>query len=172
MKKRLSRLDSKISKKFTLPRESPWWPWARFVAHVGDGPYVFGSLVIVYLVSLLWGNAYLQRADLITTAIVLVAVLAVTLVKFIVRRRRPRPPGEFVTFKYDSYSFPSGHSGRMAALAASSFFFYPALGLALVLVALSVAAARVAVGVHYLGDILAGFGVGTLVACVGMFFLV
>ena len=172
MKKRLSYLDNKISQKFTLSQESPWWPLARFVAHVGDGPYVFGGLIVVYLISLIWGDTYLQRADLITAAVVAIAILAVTAVKFAVRRDRPRPPGEFVTFKYDSYSFPSGHSGRMAALAASSFFFYPGVGLLLIFVAFGVAVARVAVGVHYLGDIVAGFGVGTLVACAAMLLLV
>ncbi|HRV93550.1 MAG TPA: phosphatase PAP2 family protein [Anaerolineae bacterium] len=171
MRKRLSQLDDKISRRCALPPESQWWPWARLVAHVGDGPYVFGGLVVVYLLSLLWNDAYLQQADLIIAAIVTAAILAVTAVKFAVRRERPRPPGEFVTFQYDAYSFPSGHSGRMAALATSSIFFYPTLGLVLLVVALSVAAARVAVGVHYLGDILAGFGVGTLVACGGMLLL-
>ncbi|MCB0212058.1 MAG: phosphatase PAP2 family protein [Anaerolineae bacterium] len=165
-------MDTKISRRCTLSPQSRWWPWARFVAHVGDGPYVFGALFVIYLISLVWGDAYLQRADLIVTTLVILAILVVTGVKFAVRRTRPRPPGEFVTFKYDAYSFPSGHSGRMAALAASSFFFYPVLGLVLILVALSVAAARVAVGVHYLGDIVAGFGVGTLVACGGMLLLI
>ncbi|MCB0162642.1 MAG: hypothetical protein KDI79_00360, partial [Anaerolineae bacterium] len=101
MRKRLSQLDNKISRRCALSPESQWWPWARAVAHAGDGPYVFGGLGVIYLLSLLWNDAYLQQADLIVSAIVTAAILAVTAVKFAVRRERPRPPGEFVTFQYD-----------------------------------------------------------------------
>jgi membrane-associated phospholipid phosphatase len=88
----------------------------------------------------------------------------VTSIKFIVRRARPFPPGEFVTFKYDAYSFPSGHSARLAALAIGTIFFFPNSGWVLIVGALAVAAARVVVGIHYVSDIVVGLAVGAVTA--------
>lgn len=167
LRKQISRLDTKLSQRCTLPPESKWWQWVRLVAHIGDGPYVFGGLAGVYLLGWLLADADLRRADLVIALIVLAAVSVVTLIKFVIQRERPQPPGEFVTFDYDAYSFPSGHSGRMAALAVSTLFFYPLVGLVLLLITFTVAAARVAVGVHYVGDILVGLGIGALVAWIG-----
>jgi undecaprenyl-diphosphatase len=167
----LSSFDTKLSKRLSLPLESIWWRGARIVAHMGDGPYVFSSLILVYLLSWWWSDTFLRQADVTVAVIVVAAILIVTSIKFTVRRQRPAPPGEFVTFRYDLYSFPSGHSARMAALAVGALFFYPSLGWILLLVTLGVAAARVAVGVHYVGDILAGLGTGAVVAWAGMTFL-
>jgi undecaprenyl-diphosphatase len=129
---------------------------------------VFGGLGLVYGLGW-WADASLLcQTVLELVALALAAVLIVTLVKFGVRRRRPHPPGEFVTFAYDVYSFPSGHAARLAALAVGTLFFDTFLGLALIGLALSVAMARVLVGVHYLSDILMGLALGTLVAGVGL----
>jgi undecaprenyl-diphosphatase len=158
------RLDVLLTQRLALSPESGWWQWMRVLAHIGDGPYVFGGLGFIYLLSWLGPGFYLRRAMLSTMLIVLTALGIVTLIKYTVRRQRPRPPGEFVTFRYDAYSFPSGHSARLAALAVSSMFFFPNLGWVLVAMAVSVAMARVAVGIHYVSDILVGLGVGAVVA--------
>ncbi len=123
---------------------------------------------MVFLGGWFWPNPFLRRAALSVALIVFFAIVIVTLIKFLIRRERPRPPGEFVTFQYDLYSFPSGHSARMAALSVGAIFFYPLLGWILVVLTLSIASARVAVGVHYFGDILVGLGIGTLVAWRGI----
>lgn len=160
----LLRLDTWLTQRLVLSPESGWWQWARLLAHVGDGPYVFGGLGFIYLLSWLGPEFYWRQAVLSIIVIVLAALGIVTLIKYTVRRQRPQPPGEFVTFQYDAYSFPSGHSARLAALAVSSVFFFPNLGWVLMVVAVSVALARVAVGIHYLSDILVGLGVGAVVA--------
>ena len=143
----------------------------RLVAHVGDGPYVFGGLGLMYGLGWLFDNFLLRNVVIIVALIVLATMILVTAIKYGVRRKRPHPPGEFVTFEYDRYSFPSGHSARLAALASGTMIFYPLLGLALWSVALAVAIARVGVGVHYLSDIVAGLGVGVLVTWTTMFLL-
>lgn len=165
---RLLGLDARLSRQLYLPPESSWWGRVRLVAHLGDGPLVFGGLGLVYIWSWLRDKPQLGQAVLITALIVLAVMGIVTLIKFGVRRPRPRPPGEFVTFRYDAYSFPSGHAARLTALAASVTFFDPLLGLFFGLLALSVAAARVIVGVHYLSDILIGLGLGVLIAWEGL----
>lgn len=164
---RLLKLDVWLSQQLSLPLESNWRHWARLVAHLGDGPLVFGGLGLVYGLGW-WTEARLMRqATLVLMILVLAAILVVTLVKFGVRRRRPQPPGEFVTFAYDVYSFPSGHAARLAALAIGALFFDVILGWTLMALAVSVALARVLVGVHYLSDILMGLMLGGLVAWMG-----
>jgi undecaprenyl-diphosphatase len=125
-------------------------------------------LLLVALLSWFWQNSSLLWAVVITTLIVFTTLLTVTLVKFFVRRQRPRPPGEFVVFQYDAYSFPSGHSARMAALSASTIFFYPPVGWFLLIITLGVAIARIIVGIHYLSDVLVGLGLGITVAWIGI----
>ncbi len=161
---RLLAFDVTLSQRFTLPLESGWWQLARFTAHLGDGLYVFGGLGLAYLLGRLWAELYFCRVILIITLIVLVTMVVVTLIKFVVRRERPLPPGEFVAFKYDAYSFPSGHSARLAALAVSAISFFPGFGWTLLIIALNVAIARVVVGIHYVGDIVVGLVVGSVVA--------
>jgi undecaprenyl-diphosphatase len=87
------------------------------------------------------------------------------------RRQRPQPPGEFVTFQYDIYSFPSGHAARLAALAVSVMFFDVLLGWSLVVLAICVVVARIAVGIHYVSDVVIGLGLGALVAWAGLVLL-
>ncbi len=168
---RLTKLDTRFSRRCALPVASPWWRLARPVAHLGDGPYVFGGLILFYLLGWLIDDAYLRRANLIITVEILLVMLTITLIKYLIRRERPQPPGEFVTFRYDAYSFPSGHAARMAALAVGVAFFFPGLSWLAIGVALGVALARVAVGVHYVSDILAGIAVGVILAGVDIWLL-
>ncbi|MBI1879571.1 MAG: phosphatase PAP2 family protein [Chloroflexi bacterium] len=126
------------------------------------------QLLWLYGLGWLGAKAQLCQVVLMMALLVLAAMLLVTLIKFTVRRRRPRPPGEFVTFQYDAYSFPSGHAARLAALAVSVMFFDPLLGWGFVGLAIGVAGARIAVGIHYLSDVIIGLGLGALVAWAGL----
>ena len=95
---------------------------ARFTAHIGDGQYIFGVLGMVYLLGWRLDNPLLRRNMLTIALVILAAGIVTTLIKFAVRRRRPQPPGEFVSLQYDKYSFPSGHSARMATLVVMTMF--------------------------------------------------
>jgi membrane-associated phospholipid phosphatase len=162
---RLASLDAALSQWLTLSPESVGWRPARLAAHVGDGQYMFGGLGLVGLWG--WWQQYVELSwgSLTAILVILTAGIAATLVKFAVRRQRPRPAVEFVLLlSYDHYSFPSGHAARMAALAVITGFFYPPLGGLLATAALTVAAARVMVGIHYVGDVAAGLALGGLVS--------
>lgn len=165
---RLLTIDTRLSEQLSLPPESSRWRWAGRIAHLGDGSYVFGGLGLIYGLGWLWNQTLLCQADLIIGLLILATAALVTLIKFGVRRRRPQPPGKFVSFQYDAYSFPSGHAARLATLAIGAMFFDSLLGWILLGLAVSVAAARVMVGIHYVSDIVIGLGLGGLVAWAGL----
>jgi undecaprenyl-diphosphatase len=160
----LSGLDTTLSQRFSLSSESDWWPAARLTAHLGDAHYIFGGLGLIFLLDLLWARSNLSWVILSITISILITLSLVTLIKYAVRRQRPHPPGEFVLFPYDAYSFPSGHSARLAALAVSTLHFSNGIGWVLVLLALGVGLARLAVGIHYVADIVVGLMMGAIVA--------
>jgi len=82
-------------------------------------------------------------------------------------RPRPRPHQAFGIappshFAFDRFSFPSGHSLNAFALCAVLSPAFPLLVPLLGLLAGSVAASRVVLGLHYLSDVLVGTLVGAL----------
>jgi len=98
----------------------------------------------------------------ILLSIIGLAVLVLS-IKFLVRRQRPA--GEWGGFyrKTDPHSFPSGHAARaiLIAILITGFgppWLIPVIWLWAVLVCL----ARVAMGVHYISDIVAGMLTGLL----------
>jgi undecaprenyl-diphosphatase len=130
------------------------------LAHSGD---IF--FVIPFLAILWWfGTERTKTLALVLAAASIVSVAVISGVKFLVRRRRP--PGEWGQFyrRTDPYSFPSGHAAKTMTLAAIVVFHGPTwAALALLLWAALVGLARVALGVHYLSDITAGYMGGLIV---------
>ncbi|HNO93257.1 MAG TPA: phosphatase PAP2 family protein, partial [Anaerolineales bacterium] len=86
---------------------------------------------------------------------------------------RKRPEGEWggIYRNTDPHSFPSGHAARAFLIAVlASALAPPWLAIALWVWAPLVALARVAMGVHYLSDIIAGAILGIIVALIGLQF--
>jgi len=65
----------------------------------------------------------------------------------------------------DQFSFPSGHTITAFAVSVALSAFYPELAVGLLFCAVSIAASRVLLGMHFLSDVLAGAAIGTAVAC-------
>jgi undecaprenyl-diphosphatase len=70
----------------------------------------------------------------------------------------------------DQFSFPSGHTITAFAVAVSLAHFYPDLTFGLLFCALSVAASRILLGMHFLSDVVAGAAIGMLLARAAVFF--
>jgi undecaprenyl-diphosphatase len=68
----------------------------------------------------------------------------------------------------DQFSFPSGHTITAFAVAVSLSSFYPELATGLFFCALSIAASRVLLGMHFLSDVVAGAAIGAMVACMSL----
>lgn len=138
--------------------------WVRrllgWLSHSGDG------VVWLALPALAWwlgGAAWRQAAALVLGAVVLTAGV-VFVVKALFRRRRPQGAWGQVYRKTDPYSFPSGHAARALMLGVLAWGLAPPWAAALAsLWALLVAFSRVAMGVHYLSDVLAGGALGLVI---------
>ncbi|MEP6716691.1 MAG: phosphatase PAP2 family protein, partial [Terriglobia bacterium] len=60
----------------------------------------------------------------------------------------------------DRFSFPSGHTITAFAVAVPIGLYYPGMLAGLIFCAMSVAASRVLLGLHYLSDVLVGIAIG------------
>jgi undecaprenyl-diphosphatase len=132
---------------------------AAVFAHSGDSWFWLIGLILVALTQTgAWRSWALQ-----VSLVVVVAAALVLGLKFAVRRRRPEGEWGGVYRRTDPHSFPSGHAVRallLAVLAAAwgPGWLFPLLAIWAPLVMLS----RVAMGVHYLSDILAGAFIGLI----------
>jgi len=155
-----------------LMRRVNRWPaprwirvWMLCATRGGDGWLWYAMGIVI----LLFGGGQRFRA---AAAAALAAGIGITLflhLKKSANRKRPcvyerhcwatlLPP--------DQFSFPSGHTITAFAVAVSLLQFYPNLAAGLLFCAVSIAASRVLLGMHFLGDVLAGAAIGTALAFV------
>jgi undecaprenyl-diphosphatase len=156
----LIELDARLTERIRIAEKpGALRTLAAFLAHSGDSWFWLAGLGILWLV----GNAYWKHLALILILSILVTAGVVFIIKFTVRRSRPQ--GEWGKFyrSTDPHSFPSGHAVRSMMIAVVTLGLGPLwLGLVLIVWAPLVGLARVAMGVHYLSDVLAGMILGVL----------
>lgn len=130
------------------------------LAHSGDSWFWLAGVVLLWWL----GDAAWQMRALALGFSILVTASVVLAVKFSVRRRRPEGKWGEVYRKTDPHSFPSGHAARAFMLVVVGFWVGPAwLGWVLLVWAPLVTLARVAMGVHYLSDVVIGALFGLLI---------
>jgi membrane-associated phospholipid phosphatase len=133
---------------------------AIFLAHSGDSWFWGLGLALVWLGG---SPATKQLAVQLLAGVAITAVIALTLKRLI---RRARPAGDWGSLyrRTDPHSFPSGHATRMTMLLVLGAALGPAwLGWLLLIWAPLVALARVAMGVHYLSDVIGGALLGLVI---------
>lgn len=138
---------------------------AVFFAHSGDS-WFWGLAMIV-----LWrfGDSFWKEWAVVQFVGISALAALVMAIKFTVRRRRPEGEWGSIYRNTDPHSFPSGHAARSFLIAVLATGLGPAwLALSLWVWAPLVALARVAMGVHYLSDIVAGAALGGLCAWLGL----
>ncbi len=157
-------LDARLSGKMRIAEQPGLLrTTASILAHSGDSWFWLAGL------GLLWwqGANYWKARAVIMIAGILLTALVVFIIKLLVRRRRPE--GEWGKFyrNTDPHSFPSGHAARAVMLAVIVLGVGPLwLGLLLAAWAPLVGLARVAMGVHYLSDVVAGWILGVVMGAV------
>ena len=135
------------------------------LAHSGDSWFWAVGLILLYMA----GGPFWKQWALTQLLWISVLAVAVMIVKFTVRRRRPEGDWGEIYRSTDPHSFPSGHAARATLIAVIALGLGPLwLGLVLLIWAPLVSLARVAMGVHYLSDVVVGTLVGLLVALVGL----
>lgn len=150
----LLELDLKISQRLGVA-EKPGIlrNLAAVLAHSGDSWFWFLGL------ALLWGfgSTYWRSIAISMIVSILITAVLVLAIKFSVRRRRPDGNWGGIYRTTDPHSFPSGHATRAALLAILGLGLGPAwFGWILAVWAPLVILARVAMGVHYFSDVIAG----------------
>ena len=126
---------------------------AILAARSGDGWLV---LPIVLACWPLGARAVLSLAICIVATAVVVFAL-----KFSIRRSRPEGEWGGGYRRFDPHSFPSGHAARVGAMATFVALVGPwPLAIAVAAWACAVAFSRVALGVHYVSDVVAGVALG------------
>lgn len=159
-------LDARLSSQFRVA-EKPGFlrNLAIFFAHSGDSWFWFPALIIAWLFSDPDWKKW-ETVEFFGIAGLAVVVLAV---KLLVKRKRPEGEWGGIYRNTDPLSFPSGHAARAFLIAVVGTALAPLwLALALWVWAPLVAFARVAMGVHYLSDILAGAALGIIVGVIGL----
>src|SRR5512140_1478032 len=134
---------------------------AIVLAHSGDSWFWGAALVLLWL----FGNPSWKEWDIVELVGISFLAVLVMGIKFLVRRRRPEGEWGGIYRNTDPHSFPSGHAARAFFIAVIGSALGPEwLGIVLWIWAPLVALARVAMGVHYLSDVIAGTILGILSA--------
>lgn len=160
MLRKILEFDYRASSRLRLPdKRGVLRSLTVFFAHSGDSWFWLAALFLIWLLD---RGEWHTRAALLTTGILGLAVLVLA-IKFTVRRRRPAGEWGAIYRNTDPHSFPSGHAARAIFLAVLALGLGPLwFGILLLIWAPLVALARVALGVHYLSDIVVGVILGVL----------
>lgn len=133
------------------------------ISRLGDGVFWY-SLIIVLPILFGW------QAIIVSLQMSFVGVTGMLIYKYLkgnTQRIRPYAMNKEIllsTAPLDQYSFPSGHTLHAIGFTTTACLHFPVLTWVLLPFTLLIAASRIILGLHYPTDILAGAGIGALVA--------
>jgi undecaprenyl-diphosphatase len=155
------RRDKKLMRKVNSWRAPRWIRvWMICATRGGDGWLWYAMFGLVAF----FGGAERFLAIGSATLAALSGIGAFLRLKKFTGRRRPcalEPHCWATLLPPDQFSFPSGHTITAFAVALSLSMFYPELTPGLIFCAVSIAASRVLLGMHFLSDVVAGAAIGS-----------
>lgn len=166
--RRILELDARLSSQMRVA-EKPGLlrNIAIFFAHSGDSWFWALALIIAWFFS----NPAWRKWETVEFFGIAGLAAVVLAVKMLVKRKRPEGDWGEIYRNTDPHSFPSGHAARAFLIAVLGTVLAPPwLAAVLWVWAPLVALARVAMGVHYLSDVVAGAILGIIVALLGLQF--
>jgi undecaprenyl-diphosphatase len=158
---RLDAADRRVSAAIVVKPRADGRPrrWLMLLRRFSEaGSYGIGWIVVFAVVGI--ASDGIARG-LVAAALVVAMLTFNTLVKNIIRR--PRPVAKAIAHAPTTYSMPSAHTSMAMVGAATMQVIVPDQAVLWWTVALSLAASRVLLGMHYLADVLAGVVLG--IAC-------
>lgn len=159
-------LDARLSSQMTVA-EKPGFlrSIAAFLAHSGDSWFWAIGLFALWIS----GDSFWKEWAVVQLGSISLLAAMVLLIKFRIKRKRPEGEWGEIYRRSDPHSFPSGHAARAFLIATiASGLGPPGLALALWIWAPLVGLGRVAMGVHFLSDVLAGMLFGIFAAWIGL----
>ncbi|VAX09064.1 hypothetical protein MNBD_GAMMA25-122 [hydrothermal vent metagenome] len=133
------------------------------ISRLGDG-------IIWYALTLALPIIYGYEAMTVSLRMAITGIIGLLVYKLIKRHtERPRPYSvlkdiRLGTAPLDKYSFPSGHTLHAFSFSLICIQHYPQTAWLLIPVTLLIALSRVALGLHYPTDVLAGAAIGYLLS--------
>ena len=160
------KLDARLSNQMRVAdKPGALRTMAAFLAHSGDSWFWAIGLIAMWIS----GNSFWKEWAVVQLGSISLLAAMVLLIKFRIKRKRPEGEWGKIYRLSDPHSFPSGHAARAFLIATIAAGLGPfGLALALWIWAPLVALARVAMGVHYLSDIVAGALLGIVAALIGL----
>lgn len=157
---------------FTSATQETWW--AAVMYPIGRHGYVLLGVIGAIALGITW-RTYGWRIEVALIVSPFVAWGINWLIKSMVREERPCVVYQFASMvpcpsAPPDWSWPSGHSAIAAALATSIILVLPRLWPIVVALAFLQGYGRVALGVHYVHDVLSGWAVG-IIATLLVFYL-
>jgi undecaprenyl-diphosphatase len=167
--KRLLEIDADLSARLRAAEEpSLLRNVAILFGHSGDSWFWLVGLLVLWVV----GDAYWKGRALVMMGAILALATIVMILKFTIRRKRPEGELGQIYRKTDPHSFPSGHAARALMLGVLALILGPPwFGIVLIVWGPLVGLARVAMGVHYVSDVAAGWVIGIIAGVAVPYFL-
>lgn len=159
-------LDARLSEKMRVAEKpGALRAMAAFFAHSGDSWFWWLALILLWL----FNDPAWREWEVVEFFGIGVLAALVMAIKFLVRRKRPEGEWGKIYRNTDPHSFPSGHAARAFMIAVVASALAPGwLAAVLWVWAPLVAIARVAMGVHYVSDVVAGAALGVFTAWLGL----
>jgi membrane-associated phospholipid phosphatase len=132
-------------------------------------------VVVAYCGIILYAFLCLKREEFIRIIIVpMVAFVLCTIVRYVINEERPYEAldiNPLISKNKKRQSFPSRHVLSACIIAMSGLYVNVALGSALMMLSLIIAAIRPIAGVHYVRDVLAGLIMGIVCGIIGFWII-
>lgn len=159
--------DYRLMRRVHRWRAPRWFRIAMIVATRGGDGWLWYAFGVILLLA---GGEHRFAAIGAAGTSAVAGIFIFRALKHSSRRKRPceiEPHCWASILPPDKYSFPSGHAITAFAVAISVGLFYPYLQPCLILAALLIAASRIALGMHFLSDVVAGIALGMALGVAG-----
>ena len=154
--------DHRLMRRVHRWRAPRWFRIAMIVATRGGDGWLWYAFGVILLLA---GGEHRFAAIGAAATSAVAGIFIFRALKHTSRRKRPceiEPHCWASILPPDKYSFPSGHAITAFAVAVSVGLFYPYLQPCLILAAVLIAASRIALGMHFLSDVVAGITLGIM----------